>query len=255
VQILLHLVCAAVYATAVRVQVFPYLRMVGWTTVIAVIAIAGGYLLNNVADHQGDAYKARPFFRSRHEVFGAALLSVASFALALSIVHLLAKGPWMLVVAWSQLGLGVAYSVPPIRLKERGILGVISAAAAQRLPNFLMLAVSVPFDTAAVLIVSAWLLVLGLAFIVDHQLIDLVNDERSGTRTWVRSVGRQRGLRARRWLYGAFIVASGALAVLVAYRCSTLAGAAVAITVLAVALALVRAGERHFDRHTGAQGI
>jgi cytochrome P450 PksS len=76
-----------------------------------------------------------------------------------------------------------SYSLPPVRLKERGVLGPAAAALAQRtLPLAIVFQALDGWDrTAAALCVLATLI--GLRFIILHQLSDRANDLRAGVRT------------------------------------------------------------------------
>ena len=85
--------------------------------------------------------------------------------------------------------MAVAYSVRPIRLKERGVWGLLTAAVAQwSLP---ILAVSAA-EPGGWLRPSAWSLsalgfAIGLRWITVHQLQDAAVDRRAGVRTHVSS--------------------------------------------------------------------
>ncbi|MDQ3812439.1 MAG: hypothetical protein M3347_00650, partial [Armatimonadota bacterium] len=93
------------------------------------------------------------------------------------------------LAAWTAFSL---YSIPPIRLKNRGILGIVAdASGAHLLPTLLV--VSLVFrwrghslDLIWFTAVAVWSLCYGLRGILWHQLSDLQNDEKIGLHTFVQ---------------------------------------------------------------------
>jgi 4-hydroxybenzoate polyprenyltransferase len=102
----------------------------------------------------------------------------------------------------------LAYSAPPLRLKERGVGGVLADATMAHGATTLF--VSLVFADVAVkpvgrtaLVVgltTAWALLVGLRAILVHQIQDVSNDEAAGTSTYVVTVGvaRARAICVRR---------------------------------------------------------
>jgi len=89
---------------------------------------------------------------------------------------------WSVVLAYV---LAAAYSLYPMRLKERGFLGLLVGAIAQRvLPAFILFAIYNHWnaDTAALLILYA---IIGLRWMLIHQILDESNDHKAGVRTFV----------------------------------------------------------------------
>jgi hypothetical protein len=84
------------------------------------------------------------------------------------------------------------YSLPPFRLKSRGVLGLLAdASGAHLFPSLLAAAVvycgrSVPADTLWFASVGAWSLSFGVRGILWHQLSDLHNDEKVNLGTFAR---------------------------------------------------------------------
>ena len=85
------------------------------------------------------------------------------------------------------------YSVPPVRLKERKLMGVIADALyAHVIPVFFVISM---FDFKysdhlfVVFLLLVWLLLFGSRNIINHQIEDVVNDERSQTNTFVNGFG------------------------------------------------------------------
>ena len=84
------------------------------------------------------------------------------------------------------------YSLPPFRLKKRGVLGLLADACGAHLFPTLFAASLVyrrnagPVDAVWLASVAAWSLSFGLRGILWHQLSDLHNDEKIGLRTFAR---------------------------------------------------------------------
>ena len=83
------------------------------------------------------------------------------------------------------------YSIPGIRLKERGLLGVLSDAAGSHItPTVFAFAdvslfVPGPANVAVVAAVLLWATVLGIKGILYHMIADRANDESAGVDTFV----------------------------------------------------------------------
>jgi 1,4-dihydroxy-2-naphthoate octaprenyltransferase len=111
----------------------------------------------------------------------------------------------------------MAYSLPPVRLKQRGLGGVLADALyAHALPlafaGATMQAVGdtlpggQPPEALLWLTGLSWSLCLGLRNILTHQLADAANDRRSGTRTFVVGAGTRLARALRRSLLGAEVI-------------------------------------------------
>jgi hypothetical protein len=93
------------------------------------------------------------------------------------------------------------YSIPPFRLKGRGILGVVAdASGAHLFPSlvaaFLALrAAGKPIDPIWIGAVAAWALGCGLRGILWHQLKDVAYDRKAQVRTFVQRYSRRAGMR------------------------------------------------------------
>jgi len=84
------------------------------------------------------------------------------------------------------------YSLPPFRLKTRGVLGLLAdASGAHLFPTLLMVLImnrqlAAPVDLIWLASVAAWSLSFGARGILWHQLSDLRNDEKIGLGTFAR---------------------------------------------------------------------
>jgi hypothetical protein len=197
---------------------------------LATIAgIAGfAYLLNDLTDRDEDARSGKPNFAAGRAPIVLALWLAGALVLAI--------GPWLVVLPFtlaigSLLGLEfallAAYSLPPVRLKERGGVGAgADALYAHAVPAVLA---ALTFGTIAdtprdvllpfVGILGAWQLASGLRNITLHQVKDHDLDRRAGTRTWVTAVGAERAERIlRRVLVPAELALFGVFAGLVSQQ-------------------------------------
>lgn len=159
--------------------------------VFTCLYLALGYMLNDLADWDADIQAGKQ--RSLHGLGRpAAAMRVSVVAIAAGAVGWwIARSGGVLAagVVCALLLLAVAYSMPPLRLKTRGVLGLVSAALAQRvLPVCLVIAWSGSLGVGAVLL-------LGLAFatgirqILVHQIGDAEADGRTGVRTYATQHG------------------------------------------------------------------
>lgn len=193
---------------------FTYLTMalggVAWQQALAgvlaslmtIAGIAGvAYFLNDLTDIRQDLAAGKPN--------GVAAMSVPQRVLTLLAFLAVALLPWWWVLPFTALSgwllaaefaLFVLYSVPPFRLKERGLLGVVTDASyAHALPAVLaMLTFAAmarqpdPHGLALLWATGAWQLCLGMRNIVLHQLLDHLNDRLGGNRTWAVDIGPER---------------------------------------------------------------
>jgi hypothetical protein len=92
------------------------------------------------------------------------------------------------------------YSVPPLRLKARGIWGVIADSLyAYVITNAISILVFTKLSGASipwlVLVAASWMFIFGLGHIIQHQLIDAERDYADGINTFVISKGWNTSLR------------------------------------------------------------
>jgi 4-hydroxybenzoate polyprenyltransferase len=108
------------------------------------------------------------------------------------------------LAAWAAFSL---YSIPPVRLKSRGVFGILAdASGAHLFPTLLVVSLvfrwrADPVEVVWFAAVAAWSLSFGLRGILWHQLSDLHNDEQVGLRTFA-----QRHKIARLHMLGNFVI-------------------------------------------------
>jgi cytochrome P450/4-hydroxybenzoate polyprenyltransferase len=173
---------------------------------------AFGHLINDYADRDTDraAGKSNGLLTWSE---GSALMAAAMPGLAVVGVALVCLPVSPLVLTVAAVVLAAAYSLRPARLKERGILGWIAATLAQRtLPLAIVFEARNAWDIAA-LAFTVLNTVIGLRFIILHQLLDRDHDQRSGVHTVATNEEPQRLVA---WVHKIFLVE-------VAVACVTLA--------------------------------
>jgi 4-hydroxybenzoate polyprenyltransferase len=85
--------------------------------------------------------------------------------------------------------------MPPIRFKERGLLGVVVGAIAQKPALFLVLVAMLGAWDWLSAILAAWLFLGSLVGLLGHQILDARNDHSAGVRTFVTGAGVRLSLR------------------------------------------------------------
>ena len=179
----------------------PLNLAVGVLCLAVVLAVCGaanyGYAINELFDVEEDALIGRGNAAARlgaPRMWLAVVLS-ASVALACAAI---AGGLLAAALTVVELCLPLAYSVPPVRVKERKWLGVASdALAAHVYPALLALTVAQHLGLrsvtpALVAFAIAWALSAGLRGILSHQLHTADQDRAAGLRTVVSDLGAPR---------------------------------------------------------------
>lgn len=144
------------------------------------------YLINDFFDREADRLAGKK----------KVILSVPGPVVAASLAALFLAGnlplwclagfrPQVIGVSLAAYLLGVSYSVKGLRMKERGIWGLIVSSFAQRNSPVLLLAVLMPLDSR---VFWCWMVISfvnGLRYILIHQYIDRENDRKANIHTFV----------------------------------------------------------------------
>jgi chlorophyll synthase len=158
-----------------------------------VLLMAFGYGVNDLADRSVDKVAGKPRPIASWSSVRAVTWLVAFPLIGLLMLYPFRRDPGVALFAGVSCFAAAAYSLPPLRFKERGVAGLVVPAFAQRsLPLLVGMALLRQLANP-----TAWLAVLvftlvGLRWILLHQTIDLANDERAGVRTFVRDHGLER---------------------------------------------------------------
>jgi predicted O-linked N-acetylglucosamine transferase (SPINDLY family)/4-hydroxybenzoate polyprenyltransferase len=183
-KIPLFLVC--IYYAALSGPALDFHRIGAMAAVLATLCIYAsfGHILNDFSDRAADRRAGKQNLLATLSAPGA--LAVVLLAAAAGVASAVFYWPRPGAVALLALCYAVAtlYSAPPVRLKERGALGVMAAALAQRTAPaaFIFEAMrSWDWTAAALCILST---VIGLRYILIHQLRDSRADAQSGVSTF-----------------------------------------------------------------------
>lgn len=172
-------------ALARRWFALDFVREVGLFLLLSLAGTAFGYLVNDWADLDLDRRAGKPnvfsgMGRGRGALaLGALLALVALLGLpfARRPAFLALWGVWVLVT--------MCYSLPPVRLKERGVLGLAATIAAQQpLPAAMAFAALGYLHTWGAWLFIAYITLRGICSDVGHQMRDRERDAAAGAQTF-----------------------------------------------------------------------
>jgi hypothetical protein len=234
IQLVLLCLVSLVYLGIADIEPREYLAHLGRVSLWTAVVLSGAYLVNNYHDRSGDLRKAAHDGLVQEHPRLVFLLGVGCLAASAALLALMAPSGPIKMVGTVQVMAALAYSTPWPRLKERGVWGLITAATMQRIPAFLMLVLAFPLRPGVVAALLGWLLVVGLIFILEHQLLDLRHDAGARVRTWATRQGRMSSQVARFRLYRLFGFVSWAAAGIILIDSPDLSGAGSALLLLAI---------------------
>ena len=164
-------------------------------SILSLVTICGfasmGYLFNDLFDIEKDAAAGKSNFLAGKPVLFVLLLFLLSAVLVLGPWWWLPGDNFSYTLIAGQIILFLVYSVPPLRLKERGIAGIITDALyAHGLPPVLAaytfaLAAQHPFHISEIGLLFIWQITSGTRNILLHQFDDLEADKVSGSKNFV----------------------------------------------------------------------
>lgn len=151
----------------------------------AFFLLVGGYTVNDAADFAQDRLSGKKAIEPAPLRIHSLASSIAAIALGMLLIVEATRGALPLAVATGTVFLGVEYSLPPIRFKERGIWGVVVGALTQRPALFLVWVAAIDAWNAYALALACWLFFGGVAGMLGHQVLDRVHDLTGRVRTFV----------------------------------------------------------------------
>lgn len=200
--------------------------------------LAFGYAVNDYADREADRRAGKPNAIARlGERRAKQFLALIALAGPLSLLPFL-SAPWVAPALLAAYFFAAAYSLPPLRFKERGVIGIVVSATAQRLfPLLVGMAVLGRFDGVSWVMATLFSL-MGARWILVHQIGDVAADERGGVKSFTRSRGSAATLRLMQWVV--FPAELLFLAVWMALAARQWAGVLIALPAYLLWLALAR---------------
>ena len=171
-------------------------------SILSLITISGfasmGYLFNDLFDIEKDALAGKTNFIAGKPWWFVLLLFSASAIFVFGPWWWLPKDNFSYLLIGGQIVLFIIYSVAPIRLKERGVAGIVADALyAHGLPPVLAaytfaLAAQHPFRFSEIALLFMWQTTSGIRNILLHQFDDLSADKISGSRNFVAGMAPDR---------------------------------------------------------------
>jgi len=183
---------------------FVPLSLLSLTTITGFASM--GYLFNDLFDIEKDRLAGKSNFLADKPAALVTLFFLISAAFVFAPWWFLPKNNFSYVLIGTQLLLFIVYSAPPVRLKERGLAGIITDALyAHGLPPVLAaytfaLAADHPFSNKAIAILFAWQTIAGFRNILIHQWEDAEADEKSGSKNLAATIGSSKFYDAIKWL-------------------------------------------------------
>ncbi len=160
---------------------------------ISIFATSYGYLINDLADRKLDRLHGKPNTFEKDTAIKSASIVISFLIGTLLLSFPFLSNIFFLVLILLWILLATIYSLPPLRLKEKGMSGLVAAAIAQRLlPIWLAFAAFHYTAPAVITIFSIYVLLRGLTSDLNHQLEDFANDVRTSTNTAVVTTSKSK---------------------------------------------------------------
>lgn len=199
------LMCIAVYYQLIRSNPMPNLGKALITMglyLVTTIGIAGyGQLMNDLCDREQDRRTGAHNLMSGKNGKQIAIQFFGILMIAGLPWLWLPSSPPIFALVGLELVLLTLYSVPPFRLKNRGVLGVLADASyAYSIPILVSTLVfgrigNVPVPPVLFCVLFAWSFCEGLYSILNHQLQDEERDRMDNIKTFVTRFGWERAFR------------------------------------------------------------
>ena len=154
------------------------------------IVFAYAYLLNSFTDREQDLLVGKNYasdFSNNIELIVIAVLGFFSLVLP----PLLFKSTIVSIIAVMGMFLATAYSLRPLRFKERGFAGLFVATVIQKMP-FIFWLIILPGWWRLWIYLFGWLLLDSFLVETWHQIVDYYNDRDANVRTFAIDIGIQR---------------------------------------------------------------
>jgi 4-hydroxybenzoate polyprenyltransferase len=150
-----------------------------------------GYLVNDWADRELDARHGKANTFQYDSEIRAGFITGLFGALAFLCLLRFIGHPYVVALWLLWLCIATAYSVRPLRLKERGKAGLALVVVAQRvLPALLIFAAFRYYAAVEVLLITLYVFFRGLSSDLNHQLEDYGHDAATRTGTYAVSAGK-----------------------------------------------------------------
>jgi 4-hydroxybenzoate polyprenyltransferase len=201
-------VLGTVYATSALLNVSLIALWPLLLFILFWLAVAAAYanILNDLADQKDDLVAGKENrMAGRSRFFKVAILA-ACLLPGVVAMAILSQAPVALALYLGIWLVFATYSLPPLRLKQRGFWGVLAdATGANLLPQLFAVAtigywVGEKIPLMWWIAVGIWAMACGVRGILWHQLVDLENDRVSGVNTFAVRTSPERVQQLARWV-------------------------------------------------------
>jgi len=248
-----------------QVPAWPTARSIVLIAFVGLCAGSYGHLINDAFDIEADRKAGKQNHMAEFAPWQRILFCALALTLGFAPALLVSISTTSLLLLGAEFLLPTIYSAPPFRLKERGVLGLLSDSLGAHLVPCLYVISILAHDSPSPVLVHArasyafvgftalWASSLGLIGILIHELEDRESDLLAGSRTFATGIEFQTVRRPMAFLYGVELCSFAGLA-------SVLFPVAPAVAVTGlffVATVVVRLAAqwphyRHYDRDTTA---
>lgn len=159
-----------------------------------------GYLINDLADKELDALHGKDNTFKNDSVWKAGIIVVVFMVLSIIAGMKFFENRLFLPLWLCWFFIATFYSLKPIRLKERGWIGLLFVVMAQRvLPTLLVFAAFKHLDAVDMIVFTSYIFARGLSSDLNHQLEDYPKDITTGTETFAMQTGLRKVENALRF--------------------------------------------------------
>lgn len=178
---------------ALRDRLFTTAFIVDLTVFLlfSIFSTTYGYLINDMGDRELDKLQGKNN-TFENDSYIRAICIVLLFLILSIVFGFRFIGNLLFIPLWIFWGLAATfYSLPPVRLKERGKVGLIVVVLAQRvLPTLLIFSAFKHYAWGDLIVFTAYIFFRGLSSDLNHQLSDYQNDFLTNTDTFAVEAGK-----------------------------------------------------------------
>lgn len=166
----------------------------------SVVSTTYGYLINDFADRDIDRLQGKGNTFEKDSTLTAICIVAGAFALSCLFGAPFSESRHFVFLFALWMTIATFYSLKPLRLKERGFVGLIVVVIAQRaLPVIITFSAFNYFDTMAICVFTSYIFFRGLSSDLNHQLEDLAKDKTTKTTTFAVARGESTTYQMFRW--------------------------------------------------------
>ena len=159
----------------------------------SVLSTTYGYLINDFADIDLDREHGKTNTFAEDSKPKAISITLLFLGLSILLGYRFAGNDSFSLLWISWVLISTLYSLPPVRLKERGKIGLVFVVLAQRLFPVLLVFSAFRFPISwEIVVLSIYVFFRGASSDINHQLEDFENDIATGTSTFAVETGKKK---------------------------------------------------------------